>query len=119
MKITLPMPPKALSPNARVHWRTKAKATKAYRNAAKWTASEDRPAKPWLQASAQATFYCKINRRRDGDNYLASLKSAFDGLRDAGVILDDSGITHLPVRFEVDKANPRVEIQIEEVTGTP
>ena len=31
LTITLPLPPACLSPNARVHWRVKAKATKAYR----------------------------------------------------------------------------------------
>jgi Holliday junction resolvase RusA-like endonuclease len=45
---------------------------------------------------------------------LSSLKAAFDGLADAGLIADDSGLTHLPVIVKVDKLNPRVELHIVE-----
>lgn len=34
--------------------------------------------------------YPKINRRRDSDNLVATLKPCIDGLRDAGVIADDT-----------------------------
>jgi crossover junction endodeoxyribonuclease RusA len=114
VKITLPLPPKALSPNARCHWAAVAKAKKKYRHMAMVLAAAQRPDTPWTKATMRATFYHKISRRRDGDNYLYMLKSALDSLKDAGVIVDDNHkvLTHLPVRFEVDKANPRVEIEV-------
>ena len=113
--IFLPLPPRALSPNARIHWAIKARATKAYRRtcyimalAAPRTTGKPR----WSHAIARATFYHAQRRRRDGDNLLASLKAAFDGIVDAGLLLDDAGLTHLPVRQEIDRDNPRVEILI-------
>lgn len=101
--IYLPLPPAALKPNARVHWRTKAKATKAYRETARWAALVPHPS-AWKSAEIQAHFRFKQDRRRDRDNLLASLKAAFDGLVDARLLADDSGLTHLPVTFE--KAEP-------------
>ncbi len=57
------------------------------------------------------------NRRRDPDNVVGGTKFVMDGLVAGGVIKDDSqryvnSITH---QFEVDKENPRIEIEIEEV----
>jgi crossover junction endodeoxyribonuclease RusA len=97
--IYLPLPPDALKPNARVHWRTKAKATKTYRETARWAAHAPHPA-AWKAAEIQAHFRFKQDRRRDRDNLLASLKAAFDGLVDARLLSDDSGVTHLPVTWE-------------------
>lgn len=67
---------------------------------------------PWRSATTQATFYHKDSRRRDRDNLLASIKAGFDGLRDAGLLIDDDELTHLPVVREVDRSNPRVEIEL-------
>lgn len=117
--ITLSLPPRELSPNYTVGSRGgrlgKAAKIRAYRRNAGYIAlaARGRHTLAWPTATAQATFYNKINRRRDADNALASLKAAFDGIRDAGVIADDSGLTHLPVVFAVDKARPRVEIKVE------
>ncbi len=97
--IQLPTPPSALKPNERVHWRVKAKATKAYREAARWAAHAPHPS-AWKAAEIQAHFRFKQDRRRDRDNLLASLKAAFDGLVDAGLLADDSGVTHLPTTYE-------------------
>ncbi len=108
--VVLPLPPKQLSPNARVVWQVKARSTKAYREAAFIRTYQH--ARRWTEATAEATFYFKDKRRRDRDNLLSSLKAAFDGIAAAGVVEDDAGITHLPVRIELDKVNPRVEIRI-------
>lgn len=120
LTVTLPLPPRELSPNFTVGSRGgrmgKAAKIKKYRHCAYTMAQSAigrKMAPRWEAATAQATFYVKDKRRRDADNALASLKAAFDGLKDAGVVADDSGITHLPVRFVVDRANPRVEIRLE------
>lgn len=86
MIVTLPWPPKELSPNARVHFRRKAAAAKMYRNLAHWLA--------WQAgrddgASLSITFNPPDNRRRDLDNMLASIKSGLDGIASA-IGIDDS-----------------------------
>ena len=121
LTITLPLPHKSLSPNYTVGSRGarlgKAAKIKKYRmDAMHAGAAEIADAGYdlllWKEATVQATFYHKDRRRRDSDNLLGSLKSAFDGLKDSGLILDDSGLTHLPVQKLVDKANPRVELTV-------
>lgn len=118
LTVTIPIPPKELSPNARTHHMVKARAVKNYRLTCGLLACvEGRPAKPWKRARVQAAFYVKTARglRSDGDNRLASLKAAFDALRDAGIIADDSGLTHEPITLAHDKARPRVELTITEL----
>jgi crossover junction endodeoxyribonuclease RusA len=115
VRLTLPLPAKALSPNGRPHWRAKAAAVKEHREAA-WAAAllAIRPGrKPrWERAEAEAVFYWPTRHRRDRDNAAASLKAYWDGIADAGVLADDAGLVHLPVRMEYDAANPRVEVII-------
>lgn len=118
--ITLPLPPKALSPNARVHWAAKHRATRAARGRAKIEALRaiGHAASPcWPTASARVTVYAKTRQRRDRDNLLASCKAYFDGIADAGVLADDSGLVHQPLRIELDRANPRLVIEIEPLTA--
>ena len=115
IKITLRLPDPCLSPNARVNWRVKHGATKKYRRSAFLLATEQAGACPGLiRATQQATFYYPTKRRRDGDNLLSMLKPVWDGLVDAGVLDDDAGLIHMPVKVEIDKENPRVEIEIRE-----
>jgi Holliday junction resolvase RusA-like endonuclease len=66
----------------------------------------------------QCRFFFATTRRRDSDNLLASCKAIFDGLVDAGVFTDDSGLTHLPATQAKDAKNPRVEIHIFTADGT-
>lgn len=117
--ITMSIPPMPLSPNWRGHWAVKAKAKAAHRKEASVRAYlamrmlTDQSS--MAKASATATFYHATNRARDGDNALASLKAAYDGIADAKVVGDDKHFIHHPVVFEKDKARPRVEIEIREV----
>lgn len=112
--ITLPLPDKALSPNARVHWAKKAKLTKSYRLCAAFAMiaqiQKGKALKPWKKASYIARFYFKDSRRRDADNAIASLKSALDGVADAGLVVNDSVLWPERPEFHTDKDNPRVEI---------
>ena len=62
------------------------------------------------------TWYCP-NKRKDKDNVMCGQKYIFDGLQEAGYLKNDGwsqlgSVTH---RFEVDKANPRVEVEILEI----
>lgn len=110
--ITLPLPDKCLSPNARVFWAKKARAVKSYREHTKWLCAVEICClkKPWNKASYTARFYFPDKRRRDADNAIASIKSALDGAADAGLVVNDSGLWPERPEFHVDKTNPRLEI---------
>lgn len=115
--ITLPWPAAKLSQNARSHW-TKVAPKKAN---AKFDARicaidamnrmKPRWRGPIKAAFTQAVFYDPDRRNRDGDNHLGMLKTYFDGFQFAGVIVNDSGFVHRPVKFEVDR-DRRVVITI-------
>ena len=122
LTITLPLPHKHLSPNARVHHMVKHRVKSTARLLAKLEAINamtraemDQPGEwrwKWPAATVRCLFYFRQNRRRDADNLLASMKTYFDGLTDSGLIDDDHGLTHLPVFVAKDGKNPRVEIQV-------
>lgn len=69
------------------------------------------------KVDVKITWYCK-DKRKDKDNIMSGQKFIFDGLVRAGTIKNDGwanvgDITH---GFEVDKENPRIEIEIKENT---
>jgi crossover junction endodeoxyribonuclease RusA len=101
-RISLPWPPKDLSPNARVHWSKKSKSAKAYRKAcwalvkeAGLTAPKEGPIHLWLD------FYPPCNRKRDDDNLVAIFKSGRDGIADALGVDDNRFICHPFLRDEL------------------
>ena len=120
--IELPLPPGALAPNRRPHWRQKAHAIGQYRGAArivalsKMNACVRIPAGsefPWSNASARVVWN-HSGQQPDRDNALASLKAAFDGIADAGVIANDRELVHLPMTMiKVDRGNEGVLIFVE------
>lgn len=70
-----------------------------------------RLALPFAHAEVKITYYFKDKRRRDPDNY--SGKFLLDGLVRAGIIKDDSfSNIDLILKGNVDKENPRTEIEI-------
>jgi len=83
-QIVLPWPPKVLSPNARVHFRVKAGAVKAYRETAYWLAKATPLAVPAEGGIAlRLDFHPPDRRRRDLDNMLAAIKAGIDGIAQA------------------------------------
>ena len=88
--VTLPWPPKDLSPNARVHHMALAKVKKAYKLACAWQAVAQ-GVKPMTKDALHLniTFVPPDKRHRDLDNMLASIKAGLDGLRDV-LGVDDS-----------------------------
>ena len=120
--IVLPLPPSILSPNRPTGSRggrfARAAASKRYRRLAKEaTLAERIESGPWTRATVQATFVHKQKRRRDDVNHLGMLKSAYDGIVEAGLLVDDDSehLTTLPAVFRVEKAS-RVELKFERVT---
>jgi len=98
---------------AKQHHMQYAELKKANTDAVAWAAKRiPRMEKVFLNI----TWYCK-NRKKDPDNIAAAVKFIWDGLVLGGVIENDgwkqnAGWTN---RFKVDKKNPRVEIELEEI----
>lgn len=70
---------------------------------------------PWQLARVTATFFHPDGRRRDPDNSMGSIKAAYDGIVDAGLVVDDDA-KHMrrgEPSFEVDSKYPRVVLTIE------
>ncbi len=96
----LDMPDARLSPNARTHWRVKAKLVKASRLAGcvaacdllSWRFSA------WHAVTIKVSFYFPDRRRRDIRNFDSNLglKAYIDGFVDAGLMIEDDRITWLP-----------------------
>ncbi len=91
--IELPWPPRELSPNARVHWTTKAEATQiaeAQGCCLTWGADFD----DWQPSDfymSHYTFHPPDRRKRDIDNFTAMMKPFQDGVFSA-LGVDDSRI---------------------------
>ncbi len=113
--ISLPYPPRELSPNGRCYFLKKNKLAQQYKAIAKVAARYQKPKghKPWEKAESIVVYFQKRRQKMDDDNALATLKSAMDGIVLAGVLVDDKYLSHQKPRFEVDKENPRVEITIQ------
>lgn len=117
--VVLPLPSGLLSPNhttgsfgGRMQ---KAAAIKAYRAKARAVAEElDVETGPWWRATVAVAFFHARKNRRDDVNHLASLKPAYDGLVDAGLLEDDDSesLTTLGCTFAIDKKAPRVELLV-------
>lgn len=81
-KLTFPWPPKALSPNARVHW-TKLRGPNGRAKKYKADCVFLAIANDWKIVGCNTfrlVFCPPDNRRRDSDNMLASFKAGFDAL---------------------------------------
>jgi len=99
--LTLPWPPKELSPNARVHRLVKAKAAKAYRQICWALTKEAKLEIASLPAHLKITFVPPTRQPRDLDNCLASIKSGLDGVADA-LKVNDQGFRPLTVDISPD-----------------
>jgi len=110
--LTLPWPPAACSPNARVHWSKKSRAAKAYRAACHMLAKQAGLQSPVGQALLVVEFVPPDRRRRDDDNLLAMFKAGRDGLADALGIDDNVFATQIRVSKETAKGGA-VRVRIE------
>lgn len=91
-------PDAALSPNGRVHYMTRHKAITKYRSLARYLGDGQKRLK---NPVCGVLPLVATRRRRDLDNVLASLKSALDGLTDAGWWSDDHDIKGFHIIPEV------------------
>jgi len=122
--VILPIPDSRLSPNRPPASRggriKKSIVAKEYRKLTEMRVREQCAKNtPWKKAVCLPIFYSKTNIRKDSDNFCSMLKPAYDGLTDAGLIIDDDS-KHLKreeCRFLKDKDNPRIELVIFELEG--
>jgi crossover junction endodeoxyribonuclease RusA len=109
--IDLPWPPRGLHPNARTHWASRHKLTRACRQGAQWAAHSH----GHIEADAinvTITFHEPDKRRRDMDGMLSNVKAYCDGIADA-IEVDDSRWSIALRRGEVVKGGTvRFEIDI-------
>ena len=106
--LTLPLPPKELSPNARLHYQAKAKVTRRYRRDCGWNGLaelmnwEDNDAWRPTRVRLTETYRIAGKRKYDVRNLFAAFKAGEDGLVDAGIIPgdDDSVLEHGAPKIE-------------------
>jgi crossover junction endodeoxyribonuclease RusA len=113
--ITLPLPYKQLSPNARVHWAIKSKLTKAHRKAAyiaTVAALKGNTPEGWMKSKLEVSAYFPTYRFPDPGNFMASLKAYEDGIADSGVIVNDKSLWPERPIFAKDARRPRVILTI-------
>ena len=113
--LVLPLPNRALSPNARVHhFQKREAARKARRLAREAVEGLNVNNLPWPSCRVSVKLYYKTDRKRDQDNAVAMLKSTYDGIVDAGVVTDDTPdkMARDWPKMLVDKAAPRMELLI-------
>lgn len=112
-------PPPSLNAMQRMHWAQRMEITDTWAEEIAVAAKE--AGKPqFKRAEVRLRLYYRTHRRRDADNAIGGpAKVILDGLRDAGVIPDDdtNTIRLLEPVIGVDKANPRVEIELRELDG--
>jgi hypothetical protein len=114
LTITLPIPSRGLSPNARLHWRNKGSLTKRARWVAKVRTTEALATLQRVPAFSgySLAFHYPNARRRDDDNAQASTKAYRDGIADA-LRIDDNTLRMAAVpTFAIDRTNPRLEITL-------
>lgn len=90
MPIELSWPDNALSPNSRVHWSKRARATALARKEAYYATKAARIGicAGDVPVTLSMTFHPPDNRRRDLDNCISSTKAHRDGIADA-IGIDD------------------------------
>lgn len=106
----------AESKRGRGKWQPYNEMKQEYTNIVAWIAKSEIK-KQLKKIDLDITWICK-NRRKDKDNIMAGTKFILDGLVAAGVIENDGWkqIGDISHKFKVDKHNPRIEVEIREVS---
>lgn len=119
LELVLPWPSKDLSPNGRVHWRAKAKATKAARQTAVVLAFEAGWREAWLPEGRLHLwidcYQAPGKKLPDDDNMIGRCKAYRDGIAQVLGIDDKRFISH---PFVSDERRPGGQVVIR-ITGGP
>ena len=114
-EIVLPWPPKELSPNARVHWATKARKAKAYRAECRLLTLMAGASAPEGLAVLALEFVAPDRRARDDDNLVAAFKAGRDGIAEALGVDDRRFVTEFRMSGETTPGG-MVKVTIREAT---
>lgn len=88
--LTVPAPCAWINANDRgMHWGAKARLTRQWRDAACWAAKAAKMPTFAGQVHIEAHVHKVHGRSYDASNWAPTAKAAIDGLRDAGVLLED------------------------------
>lgn len=116
IELTLPWPPRELSPNARLHWSKVAAAKRKYR-AACWALTLEScahfvPKLPDSKLRVHLLFIAPDRRSYDLDGLLSRMKSGLDGVADALKVNDKRFRPSIDIS---DDVGGMVKVRIEEV----
>lgn len=100
--VQLPFSSPPLSLNQRLHWAAKARLSRTVRDVTH-AAAKAANLTPVEAATVTLHYRQKVQRPIDKDNLMATIKPAIDGLRDAGVLVEDDS-TRVDPRVEVHPA---------------
>jgi Holliday junction resolvase RusA-like endonuclease len=95
------------------HWAKYSEMKREHTEKVAWIAKTE--LEPMQKVDLYFIWYCR-NRRKDKDNIIVGQKYIIDGLVEAGILANDGWkqIGNIAHEFEVDKDNPRVEVEISE-----
>lgn len=120
MSIEFEQPARTLSMNDRVHWRVRARLTRAWRHAAQMAACAQLGSSPSKRSrpacEVRVDFPVRaVGARRDPHNLAPTVKACIDGLVDAGVWPDDTDefVVVIDPRFhKAEKPWPLVRVEL-------
>ncbi|MGY5210094.1 RusA family crossover junction endodeoxyribonuclease [Nocardia gipuzkoensis] len=115
-------PPMTANDQRRAHWTRVRKAKSQVAEQVGWAARQQLPRGLRLdRVSVRVTWYAPDARRRDSDGLGPFLKAALDALTAAGVLPDDDAahVIETRQRVEIDRTNPRITIELEDLNETP
>ena len=113
LRVELPWPPRELNPNAHVHWTrsAEAKQTAKAQGCCLTMNTEHTGIAPEMEATY--TFHPPDKRKRDIDNFLASMKHYQDGVC-AALGIDDSRIKRTVIEWGAVVKGGKVVLRLEE-----
>lgn len=114
--VTVGAPGPFVTTNQRHHWTVRNRITQAWRTAAAWQARADRLRPVDGPVHIEALICRGDSRRYDLDGHVPTLKACVDGLRDAGVLPEDS-TEHVPTLTL--RAGPKTDPGCLVITITP
>ena len=120
IEVTLPWPPRELSPNARVHWTAKAEASQTAKAQGCYltmdTMEDTFKCQPHYlnEYHASYVFHPPDKRKRDIDNFLAMMKNYQDGVC-AALGIDDSRIKRTVIEWGAVVKGGKVVLRLEEM----
>lgn len=96
-RIDLPWRTPPLSLNQRLHWAAKARLSRTVRDITHMRAKADKVPAFDVPVIVTLNYRQKVQRPIDSDNLYATVKPCLDGLRDAGVLRDDTSAHVTPL----------------------